>query len=378
MILQDLVTVQKGKKPPEVFDSPVENSSGLILTSGLRGEPITSFCLPFSGQVSATKEDVIITWDGSVGKSFCGIEGTVGSTLAVLKLKNPEILLPGFLWHLLRTKESLLQKTSKGSSIPHVDPKVLAKIPVPVPDISVQRRVVTLLDEAELAIAARDSQLDSIAELEASIYRQAVEGVSDRTTVEDVVGSVGQMRTGPFGSQLLHSEFVDSGVAVLGIDNVVGNYFKWSQRRFISTEKYAELSRYTVLPGDVLITIMGTIGQCVVVPNGIETAINTKHLCAIRLDPEKCLPEFLRAALLYEPLVQKHVGKHAKGAIMSGLNMAIIKKAPFPLPTIGRQAWFEEAMKDVQRLRDAISKAREAELELFLALQKDAFVEDDQ
>lgn len=372
MRLEEIVSVKKGKKPPFVVENPTATSTPLILTPALRGLPISEYCEPYAGQVFAKPDDVLITWDGSVGKSACGLEGTVGSTLAVMKLKS-DTHLTRYLWHFVRTKEAMLLKTSKGASIPHIDPKVLASLEVPGPEIDDQKLAIDLLDSAEQLIKARDSQLELLAELEAAMYLDATAACNDSTTVEAITGGSGQMRTGPFGSQLLHSEFTEDGISVLGIDNVVGNYFQWAQRRYISEAKYQELKRYTVLPGDVLITIMGTIGECVVVPEEVGTAINTKHICSIRPDSSKCLPQFLRAALLYDPKIQSHIRRHAKGAIMSGLNMAIIKNAPVPNLPIADQKKFVVAANSVLHIRDQLLKTRKVELELFGALRASVF-----
>lgn len=173
------------------------------------------------------------------------------------------------------------------------------------PPLPKQKRIVAILDEAfagiATAVANTEKNLANARALFKNTVVARVFGDPDKkgwqaVTVEELARSGrGSIRTGPFGSQLLHGEFVDEGVAVLGIDNAVKNEFAWGKRRYITKEKYKELERYTVRPRDVLITIMGTCGRCAVVPIDIPLAINTKHLCCISLDKERCIPDFLHA-----------------------------------------------------------------------------------
>jgi type I restriction enzyme S subunit len=254
----------------------------------------------------------------------------------------------------------------------------LLELRIPIPPLAEQRRIADVLDQEETLRVRRRGALAQLDTLTQSIFLDffgapANHGWPMATISEIADPSDGSIRTGPFGSQLLHSEFVDEGVAVLGIDNAVANEFRWDELRFISHAKYRELKRYTVKPGDVLITIMGTCGRCAVVPDNVPLAINTKHLCCITLDQAKCLPVFVHAYFLRHPLARRYLDQTAKGAIMSGLNMGIIKAMLIPLPPIELQREFAACVAGSEKLTIAY-RASLAELDaLFATLQHRAF-----
>lgn len=238
-----------------------------------------------------------------------------------------------------------------------------------------QRRIAAILDHADAVRNSQGRVLTQLNELAPAIFLDMFGPYTGEfVTVEEIAEKQkGSIRTGPFGSQLLHSEFVDEGIAVLGLDNVVGNTFGWGERRYITPEKYEGLRRYTVRPGDVLVSIMGTCGRCVVVPQDVGIAINTKHICAITVDPDRAVPEFVRAAFLWHPRSRQHLSQRTKGSIMDGLNMGIVKEMPLPMPPLLEQRQFVDRLRQVEDQRAACLESAASLDDLFESLQGRAF-----
>ena len=255
--------------------------------------------------------------------------------------------------------------------------RLLKEITVPIPPIDEQKRIVAILDQAfadiEQARAKTEQNLKNARELFESACTNSIfsaDVIPDYTVSDVAKDEKGSMRTGPFGSQLLKKEIVDKGIAVLGIDNAVNNNFQWGEKRFITQEKFEELSRFEVKPDDVLITIMGTCGRCAIVPKNIPKAINTKHICCITLEQSKCLPEYLHAYFLYHPIAKEYLLSRAKGAIMAGLNMGIIKELPLILPTLEEQHILVSRVTKLKEHIDVLEITYKAKLNTLEALKK--------
>ncbi|WP_431075746.1 restriction endonuclease subunit S [Microbacterium phyllosphaerae] len=294
------------------------------------------------------------------------------SSTDLLRIRPSGEIDASYLRHFLLSPEAVSNAASlaTGANLPRLTASKLGSFKVPLPDIEEQRRIAAILDQSVVLRDLRREAIPLLQDQGHAIYDEMFESTVATTTVLDIALKT---RTGPFGSQLLHSEFVDEGIAVLGLDNVVGNTFKWAQPRYIAVEKFDVLRRYQVESGDVLVSIMGTTGRCVVVPDGIPTAINTKHICAITVDRRLITPEFLRATFLWHPEARRYLRQQTKGSIMSGLNMGIVRAMPVPLPPLAQQQVFAQRLVAVEREVQRM-EAEATELDaLFASLQSRAF-----
>lgn len=242
-------------------------------------------------------------------------------------------------------------------TVKHLSAKELNKIELDVPPMEIQKKIASTMCTIDALKKHYEQQLSKLDEL---IKARFVEMFGEpneiwpEVTISDVCTN---MRTGPFGSALHHDEFVEEGVFVLGIDNAVENKFSYNRMRYITDEKYQELKRYTVYPGDVIITIMGTVGRSAVIPLDMPKAINTKHLACLTPNYEKVNSQFLCSAFQMHPDIRKQLQRQAKGAIMDGLNLTIIKNLKFRLPELKKQAQFAAFVEEVDKQKQTVQQS---------------------
>jgi type I restriction enzyme, S subunit len=161
----------------------------------------------------------------------------------------------------------------------------------------------------------------------------------------------GSFKIGPFGSSLKKEEFVKEGIPVVGIENVLDNIFIPPFRRYITKDKYKQLSQYTIKSGDILVTTMGTIGYAAVAPKSIGTMIIDSHLFRMRVDQLKVHPPYLCYAINFYDGIKQNLQQMSRGAIMEGLNTAILKECSLPLPPLTEQKRIMAILEKADRLR---------------------------
>lgn len=145
------------------------------------------------------------------------------------------------------------------------------------------------------------------------------------------------IKIGPFGSAL-KGKTLDAGpVKIYNQANLISEDFDVS-RHFVSEETFKELSAYHVFPGDILFSMMGTIGKCCQMPANKQVGIMDSHLLKARLN-SKILPEFFIYAFDKDrnPSTFDQLMLLSKGSIMNGLNSEIVRKVKIAVPPINEQ-----------------------------------------
>ncbi|QWV18123.1 restriction endonuclease subunit S [Stutzerimonas zhaodongensis] len=396
--LAQLATFQKGRKVETTpFDgvgyAPYLGASGL--EGGDDGYAATRLA------VIAKSTDTLMLWDGErSGLVGYGRKGVVASTVS--KLSPTDKIEPKYLYYALSDRFDWIQHRRTGTGVPHVPKDLgrLLKLRYPK-QRAVQRRIASILTGIDTAIEKTEALIAKYLQIKAGLmhdlfirgvlpngqlrppreqapelYQETAIGWIPRewnvSTLEDLLAPLpNNIRSGPFGSALLKHELVEDGIPFLGIDNIHTEHFEPEFRRFVSERKFLELAKYKVRPRDVVITIMGTVGRCCVIPDDLDLALSSKHLWTMTFDSEKVLPELVCWKLNFSSWTLAWFRRAMQGGIMDAIQSSTLKTLQLPVPGIEEQALIHERyLKISTRIR------QERELLKKLRKQKSGLMRD--
>lgn len=172
-------------------------------------------------------------------------------------------------WLIHYLNHSDLMEFVSGLTVPKLNQGSLREIPIPLPPLPEQRRIVGILDEAFAAIATAKANAEKNLQNARDVFEVSVDAYFaqlmkevDGRPLSDVVESIS---TGPFGSLLHKSDYEDGGVPLVNPINIQGDAIVPDPRKAVGAETARRLARYVLRRGDVVTARRGEIGRCAAV-----------------------------------------------------------------------------------------------------------------
>jgi type I restriction enzyme S subunit len=299
-----------------------------------------------------------------------------------------------FLYHLLSFERPRLESYAQGSTFRSINSGVLHNFPVQFPPLPEQRRIAEILSTVDELIQQTDAIIEAKQHLTQGFINVLVKtGVQDSPDTnkvqigpkqvkiptnwdllrvdELVTDDDDAIRTGPFGSKLKKEYFVSEGVKVYEQSNVYNKDFTQGNR-FVTQDRYeSELTSYDANPGDVLITLQGTIGDAAVLPDNAEPGVINQKLMRVQVDSELCLPEYFATFFDESRLADFQIEAVSHGAVVSGLNISTISGIRVPIPSLQEQQRIIDVVESSKSSLDEEQETKQNLQELKRGLMQD-------
>ena len=370
----DLIKIFKGCKADEVFDVRVDGALPYIQIDDLRPDATSKYALCKKGLI-AKETDILIAWDGAnAGTVNYGLKGYIGSTIAILRPTNKEVYTP-YLGRFLQSKFKYLRGKCTGATIPHIDREVLENIPVNIPSLAEQKRIVSILDKADRIRQLRKYTLKLTDSFLQSVFLEMFGDLANKNKFDFTsLGDVSEIASGVTKGQKFNDKKTHS-VPYLRVANVQDGYLDLSEIKMI--ESLPQDSETLKLKyGDVLMTEGGDydkLGRGCIWKNEIDNCIHQNHIFRVRLNKKFLLPEIFSILIRLRYSKDYFIKCSKQTTNLATINMTQLKDFQVPQLPYEVQEKFTKVLSRFQSLTKKLEESERQSEMLFQSLLHKAF-----
>ncbi|MEW6183594.1 MAG: restriction endonuclease subunit S [Bacillota bacterium] len=169
------------------------------------------------------------------------------------------------------------------------------------------------------------------------------------------ISEIADVKTGPFGSALHASDYVDVGTPIITVEHL-GEYAITRQNLpLVSDADKKRLSAYILSEGDIVFSRVGSVDRNAYITKAENGWLFSGRLLRIRAYPETVDPKYLGYYFKYEP-TKARVRGIAVGQTMASLNTKLLNDFMVFLPSIFEQHAIAEVLSDADNYIASLEK----------------------
>ena len=253
------------------------------------------------------------------------------------KLLNAEYL---YYFFLLNSTKQFVRNIATGATMPSINTKFMGEVPVAVPPLDVQERIVNVLrdldDKIQLNIEVNKN-------LSAQIEALLLAYLDNEDALPVKLGDYLYIKGRIGWKGLKKSEYLpQSGYRIINGETLTQSGIDWNKAGYISEERYVESPEIMLKVGDILLSKDGTIGKIGYVDSlELPTSVASGIFVIRNTKPDIISTTFIYY-LLKSRLFTSFIAARTEGSVIPHLYQKDFMEFEFPLPTAEKMADFEE------------------------------------
>jgi type I restriction enzyme, S subunit len=292
------------------------------------------------------ENDILFSIAGALGRigivNKAIVPANTNQALAIVRLAKNSGISVSFLAKYFTSNiiSEEIEKLKGGAAQQNLSLGQLNNLPIPIPPLKEQQRIVSILDECFSAITVAKANAQKNLKNAKELFESYLQGIFENKGEDWEVRRLGESNLieiidGDRGKNYpTQKDFLDKGYCLfMNTKNVRPNGFEFNTTMFINEEKDNSMGKGKLKRNDVVMTTRGTIGNLGVYDDDVEydnIRINSGMLI-FRPNLKQITSEYF-FEILRSGIIKEQIKKHVTGAAQPQLPIKTLVNFIFPVP----------------------------------------------
>ena len=322
-------------------------------------------------------ECVLVAGNGDLNvKYYSGKFDAYQRTYIIENNSDGKLFIPYLYYFMCRYVEEL-RRQAVGGVIKYIKLGNLTEALIELPDIEMQKQIVTILERVEKVInefKELKNRLDDLVQYRfVEMFGDPVANSKgwEQFPLYEVTEKIGSGATLRGGKESYQSE----GITLIRSMNVYDRYFEYKELAHITDQQAKQLDNVAVKENDVFINITGaSIARSCIVPKGILPARVNQHVSIIRCITRRLNPVFANNMFVNNSFKRKLLAiGEANGATRQAITKQQLETILVIMPPLKLQNQFATFVHQIDKSKVSIQKALDKTQTLLDSLMQQYF-----